>query len=201
MKNTLARLAGSLVTVSAIAAITAPIFTLEAFAQNGGGGRGGNGGGRGNDGGGRGNDGGGRRMGGGMSNMMMPPSISNQIVERMEKSLALTPDQAVAAKELHDGYNDQARAIQEKLREQMESIRQEFQDTQDPTVWEKAQKNADEARAARKALDETFMSDYKLLLTPEQTNQWPSVERGMRRDQGLRRGFISGERVDVRRVR
>lgn len=151
MKIALARLAGSLVTVSALAAITAPIFNIEAFAQNGGGGGGGGRGGEG--GGGRGGEGGGRRMGGGMSGMMMPPSISNQIVERMEKSLSLTPDQAVAAKELHDGYADQARAIQEKLREQMESIRQEFQDTQDPTVWEKAQKNLTKlARLAKRSM-------------------------------------------------
>ncbi len=181
LKNVLSRIAGTALTAAvALAVIASPVMTTQAFGQDGGGG-GGRGGG----------------MGRGMGGMMMAPAISGQQIDRMEKVLKMTPDQATAARALHEGYNDQARQIQEKMRETMEKIRQEFQDTQDPSVWDGMQKQMEESRDARKKLDEGFMGDLKALLNPDQTEKWPSVERGVRRDQGLRRGFISGERVDL----
>jgi hypothetical protein len=165
--------------------IVLPAAEQSAWAQGGGGGGGGRGGGRGE---------------GGPGGMFMVPAISGQQIDRFEKMLKLTPEQMEAAKSLHEGYQDQARQIQEKLREKMEAIREEFQSSQDPSVWDGMQKHADESREARKTLDATFMSDMKLLLTPEQAAEWPSAERAVRRDQGLRRGFVSGERVDLIRL-
>lgn len=177
----------SLVRLSVAAAgaflLISPAAEQSAWAQGGGGG-------------GR----GGMRGEGGPGGMFMTPAISGQQIQQFEKMLKLTPEQLEAAKSLHEGYQDQARQIQEKLREKMEAIREEFQNSQDPSVWDGMQKHADEAREARKTLDATFMGDVKLILTPEQAAQWPSAERAVRRDQGLRRGFVSGERVDLFRL-
>jgi hypothetical protein len=64
-------------------------------------------------------------------------------------------------------------------------------------VWEGLQDSMKASRDARKKIEETFASDMKLILTPEQVERWPAVERAQRRDQTLRRGFLSGERVDL----
>jgi len=128
---------------------------------------------------------------------MMLPVITTRQMEKYSGMLGLSPEQKEAADALFEGYAEQARNLQEQVRTKMEAVREEFRDTQDPTVFTKMRESMTEARDARKKLDEGFANDVKAVLTPEQTEKWPAVERAQRRELTLRRGFLSGERVDL----
>src|SRR5262249_28104541 len=52
-------------------------------------------------------------------------------------------------------------------------------------------------RVVRQKMEDQFFSDFKAILTPEQTKQWPALERDRRRDKTMGRGLMSGERMDV----
>ena len=163
-------------------------IALPAIAQpSGGGGEGRGGGGR----------MGGGGMGGGMRDMMSEPSMNSDQLERYSTMLTLSDDQKQAAGLLHDGYEAEIRQLQDDVRSQMESIRDRARESGDPSVWQELREPMTKARESRKMLDETLTSDLKSLLTEEQAANWPAVERAMRRDQTIRRGLLSGERIDL----
>lgn len=147
-------------------------------------------------GGGRGGFGGGG-PGGGFMGRMFAPVMSERDLGRATAVLNLTEDQKAAVKTLREGYAEQSRTQMEDVRAQFEKARNEFRDSQDPSAFEKLRPTAEKARADRKKADEQFMTDVKAVLTPEQQEKWPVVERTVRRITTVRRGLMSGERVDV----
>ncbi len=134
-------------------------------------------------------------FGGGRGDMM--PAINSRQVDSYAKILGMTKDQKDAATALLEGYSQQAALASKTMRDQSDKIRQEFQDSGDPTVWSKMRDGMTKFRDDRKKLDDGFMNDVKALLTPAQAEKWPQVERATRRDQTLRWGRLSGERVDL----
>lgn len=139
---------------------------------------------------------GGRGGGGGMMEGMLP-QIGSRQVDKFAKILGLTSDQKEAAEALLEGYAGQAATAAKVMRDAGQRARDEFRETNDPAVFEKMQASATKFRDDRKKLDDTFMSDFKSILTPEQAAKWPQVERTYRRDSTLRWGRLSGERVDL----
>ena len=135
-------------------------------------------------------------MGGGMMEGMLP-QIGSRQVDKFAKILALTSDQKEAAEALLEGYAGQAAAAAKAMRDASQRARDEFRETNDPAVFEKMQESTTKFRDERQKLDETFLSDLKSILTPEQEAKWPQVERTHRRDATLRWGRLSGERVDL----
>ena len=144
-------------------------------------------------------DGGGGRQwgggggGGGMRSMMMVPPITKRQMDAYAETLALEPEQREAAETLFEGYQQQARDGQQTMREAMEKMREGG----GPGGFETMRTSMTTYRAERKKLDGQFASDLREILAPEQGEKWPAVERAWRRDQTLRRGFLSGERVDL----
>ncbi len=144
-----------------------------------------------------------RGMGGGPGGMMggmmggNTPPISQRQAERYYEMLALTPEQKEAAATLFDAYQDAARASQEGMREKMDGIRAEFEETRDPSVWQGMRDIMRKSREERTKLDEGFFEDLKVVLTPEQAAGIERVERAHRRETGARQGLMSGERVDL----
>lgn len=144
-----------------------------------------------------------RGMGGGPGGMMggmmggNNPPISQRQAERYYEMLGLTAEQKEAAATLFDAYQDAARAVQEGVREKMDDIRAEFQETRDPSVWQGMRDIMRKSRDERTKLDEGFFEDLKVVLTPEQASGIERVERAHRRESGARQGLMSGERVDL----
>lgn len=183
-RNTfLAGCAARLVAVGGLALVTgAMVAPSVALAQPGGGGGFGGGG-----------------FGGGFREALAP-AMSEQQLARVATTLALSEDQKAAAEALLEGYQQQVRDAGEKMREKSEAARAEFRETRDPAVFEGLVEASEQLLSSRKTLDAGLLSDLQSVLTPEQTVKWPSVERTIKREQSLRRGFISGERVDVVRL-
>lgn len=138
----------------------------------------------------------GGRFGGMVGDMMAP--VTTRQVDRYAEMLGLDKEQRETLKALHEGYAEQARAVQEKNREAMRSLGEQMRESEDREgLMEKMQKSIRDARDARRDQDRAFNADVQAILTPEQAAKWPTVERMQRRESSMRRGFISGERVDL----
>lgn len=155
-------------------------------------------------GGGPGGGGGGMRMmmggGPGGGGDMFGPPVSTRDLDTYTKILGLTPEQIETAKALVDGATTEYQPIAKSVRDKMEAVRQEFRETQDPTVWTSVGTKMAEVRAQRKKIEDSFNNDLKAILTPEQVAKWPAAERAQRRSKTLGRGLMSGERVDLFRL-
>lgn len=139
------------------------------------------------------------RFGGGMGEMLQP-AFSTRDMERYADFLNLTPEQRDAAKALVEGYQSEYERIAREMRDASDAAREEFRDTRDFTVWDDLRPKFEAFQKRRRELEQSLFNDVKVLLTDDQTSRWPALERLRRRDQSLRRGFLSGEAVDVIRL-
>lgn len=192
--------------VSAACALT--LVAGSVFAQPAGGGAGGGagtrqpGGGGGGGVGGRGMGGGMMfgGMGGGMMGGMDGQSISSADLDKYGKILDLSPEQHDAVKALHEGYTAEVAKLRERAQKMMEDAREEFRETRDPAIWQEIGEKITPIREEGKKIEKQFLEDMKSLLTDKQAPLWGRVEKTRKREQTIRRGFISGETVDVIRV-
>ncbi|MCC6426324.1 MAG: putative nuclear RNA export factor SDE5 [Phycisphaerales bacterium] len=169
---------------AAIAGVVGLVTCLASPALAQGGGRGGQGGG----------PGGGMR---GMMGDMFSSPVTTREIDLFTQVAGLTTDQKDTAKTLLEGYQEQFRAKSAKVQKEMEKVREKFQDTRDPSVWQDMRGSMQTFRAERKTMEEQFFSDFKAILTKEQVERWPLIERAHRRSRTMSRGMISGERVDL----
>ncbi|MFG0283686.1 MAG: hypothetical protein ACF8R7_04630 [Phycisphaerales bacterium JB039] len=137
--------------------------------------------------------GGGGPFGGGQ----MGPSVSTRDLETYAGMLGMDEGQRELAMALFESYRDSIEAEAQKFRDAMEDARAEFQQTQDRSAFEGVREQGEAYQQRRENLEQTFFSDVKSLLTPEQEQAWPKVERAHRRNTTLQRGLMSGERVDL----
>jgi hypothetical protein len=122
---------------------------------------------------------------------------------RYAKSLGLDAAQSAAAKDLYEVYQRETAAAGKKLQEAMSSA-QEDMNAGDRAGFEKGvQKTMGDHAASSAKLTETFLSDLKSLLRPEQVERWPSFERLRRREKYLTPVMmiggtgVSGSSVDL----
>jgi hypothetical protein len=140
-----------------------------------------------------------RFMGGGPGGGgdLFGPPVTTRDLETYVKFLGLTREQQETARALVEGVTAEYQPLARSVRDRMEQIREEFRETRDPSVWQGMASRWAEVRAARKKIEESFANDLKAILTPEQAEKWPAVERAQRRTKTLPRGLMSGERVDL----
>lgn len=194
--------------VSAGCALT--LVAGSIFAQPAGGGGGGQGGAGARQPGGAGGGGGGGRgfggggmfggLGGGMMGGMDGQAISTADLDKYGKILDMTPEQHDAVKALHEGYTAEVAKLRERAQKIMEDAREEFRETRDPSVWQEIGEKITPIRDEGRKVEKQFLEDMKSLLTEKQMPLWGRVEKTRKREQTIRRGFISGETVDVIRV-
>jgi Spy/CpxP family protein refolding chaperone len=129
--------------------------------------------------------------------------VDSSDVERYVKILDLTKTQQDALKALHEAYEADFDAAQKALQSTFEKVQQDFQDTQDPSVWQKDLPEAQEKfQNKTKELNSQFEQDLKAMLTGDQTEKWPAAERANRRAKSLTGsgGFgmgLAGESIDL----
>lgn len=135
-------------------------------------------------------------FGGGMRGAM-EADFSSKDLELAAETLALNADQKLIAEELLKGYLVEWEELRGRMTQVMEGARQEFRETQDPTVWQDIQKVMGSFEDEKKQMTDRFLDDLKLTLTEEQQDRWPILERQRRRTKSLEQSFLSGEGVDV----
>lgn len=135
-------------------------------------------------------------FGGGMRGSM-DADFSTKDLEQAAETLQLDDDQKMIAEELLKGYLVQWEELRGRMNQVFEGARQEFRETQDPTVWQDIQEVMSKFEDEKKAMSDQLLSDLKLTLTEEQQERWPVLERQRRRTRSLEQSFLSGEGVDV----
>jgi len=126
-----------------------------------------------------------------------PPDgmISKPTLDRFSKILHLDKDQSDSAAALYDGYSTAFRTATRDFTTESRRIRE----ADAPKSPELAEHTAAAFKAKtdrQAALEKSFLSDLRALLTTDQEKSWPSVERARRRELVLR-GVISGESIDL----
>jgi hypothetical protein len=160
-----------------VAALTA----TTVFAQPGGGG-------------GRGGGGGGMR---GMMGDFFSSPVATREIDIFAEIAGLSTEQKEDAKALLEGTQAEFRTKSDKIQKEMDKVREKFQESRDPAVWTEMRESMQTFRKEREAIEEQFFADFKMILTNEQAERWPRIERAHRRARTLSRGMISGERADL----
>jgi len=139
-------------------------------------------------------------FGGGGGGEFLQPGISRRDMDRYAAFLALDDDQREAAMVLLDGYQTSFDAVARDMRDAMDAAREEFRDTRDPSVWRDLGPRMQAFGAQREEMEADLLRDVREILTAEQAALWPRMEMMRRRDATMRRGFLSGESVDLVRL-
>jgi len=121
-------------------------------------------------------------------------------VERAAELVGMTEDQRAAAKTLLEGYEQQLRSMREEQQAQREEAMEAMRDSGDTSGFQAMRDAQARQREKQSQLETQLLGDMKALLKPEQAEKWAGVEASIRRDQRLRRGLMSGERLNVRDI-
>ncbi|MCC6321645.1 MAG: Spy/CpxP family protein refolding chaperone [Phycisphaerales bacterium] len=154
----------------------------------------------------RGGMGGGGMFGGGGFRGMFDSGVTTRQFESLKTILKLSKEQDEAVDALFEAYQDSTTELNNANREKMDHLREDMraamQDGEgfDSDAMKKMGEHMEKVRKDRKALETSLFNDVKSVLTPEQTQNWPRVEMGYRRESTIGRGLMAGERVDVVRL-
>jgi hypothetical protein len=116
--------------------------------------------------------------------------ITRRSLNTYAKMLKLDESQKEAASSLLEGSQQESRKL-------MKSFQDEVQNGEmfrDPKGMQEKMK---QFQVKVEGIEKQFFEDVKLLLTPEQNELWPSVERLRRREKLLKFGLMSGAGVDI----
>lgn len=128
-----------------------------------------------------------------------PAVLSSDLVV-FRRVLGLSDEEFGALRALHDAYAHRLASEGREVRRYCTAIVEEAQIKHDSGLLEPAQKRVQEWRERKEALDKQFLDDVRVLLTAEQEQRWPLVEREMRRLKQMGRGRLHGESVDLIRL-
>lgn len=128
-------------------------------------------------------------------------TVQTRDITELETVLGLDDEQKSQVKELYAGYSLEQMQAAERMRDMMNQVQQDFQESRDPTVWQEAMPKFIEFGEHAEKLEQSLFDDIKLLLTEEQLEKWVKFERRHRRAQSLRQaggsGMISGDAVEL----
>ncbi len=131
---------------------------------------------------------------------LMRPMVDSTEIDALVEMMQLNKDTEAAVRDLFVAFQGQHQAAQEKLQEIFQKAQQEAQG--DPSAIQAMQKKVFEYYEHQLKIRDTLFDDIKLLLTPEQSQEWPAFERLNRRDHLLDSGqnLIPGSSVDLVKV-
>jgi hypothetical protein len=139
-------------------------------------------------------------MGGGDFTQFMAP-VSKRSIETYAALLGMDKEQKEAALALQEGYKSSFSNLTAQMQKAFKEMGEKAQDTQDYTVFSKeAPKIGKEFGEKMEKLEKGFFEDVKTLLSEQQQERWPRVERARRRETGLRFGFVSGQNLDLIKI-
>jgi hypothetical protein len=124
-------------------------------------------------------------------------AITRRNVATYGDILWLDGDQRAAALALHDGYMEGVREVRADIQKAMQEIQEKFSDTMDASVWRDAGKIFKPFQERSQRLEAQYFADLKDLLTDEQAERFPAVERARRRETQMRFSMVAGSRIDL----
>jgi hypothetical protein len=124
-------------------------------------------------------------------------------IERYAKVLTLDGAQTEAAKALYEAYQKDTAAASKKTHAAMKDAQGLMEDGDHKAFEERMAKSMREQSENGKKLTDTFLSDLRSILNPNQAERWPALERMRRREQYLGGmvmmggGSVGGSSVDL----
>lgn len=128
------------------------------------------------------------------------PSISRTEIGIIGRLLNLSDADREAVITLQDGYVQALRTRSQALSEDLQDRIEHAQAMNDPALGTPSQQERNRWEADAKKLKDSFLDDLKSLLTREQADRWPLVERELRRFRDIGFGRLHGESVDLARL-
>jgi Spy/CpxP family protein refolding chaperone len=123
--------------------------------------------------------------------------VTRKSVEGYARVLGLDEDQRVAVRALYEEYREGMRQVREETNKLMKEMQEEFADTMDVSVWKDAAKKFEPMTKRSADLEKQFFADVQSLLTSEQEERVPALERYRRRETNLKFSMVTGARVDL----
>lgn len=127
----------------------------------------------------------------------MSPEISTRSLDQYAKVLSLDEAQKEAATQLHAGYLESMKQASMEMEESMRSLGDDAEEGDASGMLEKLPEFLRKSGERRGAIQKAFLDDIRTLLTPQQEQAWPRLERLRRREAGMRFGMVSGAGVDM----
>lgn len=125
-------------------------------------------------------------------------TISSRDLRQYGDILELDDEQREVVQILFEDFMQETQDITAKVRTQMEAAREDMRSGGgDFTVFRSI---TEDSNKKREDLQKQFLGDVRVMLSEDQVEHWPRLERAIRRNQSMRRGFMSGERVDLTKV-
>lgn len=128
------------------------------------------------------------------------PEFSARDIRIFERVLALKPDEKAALQALYAGYVDGLKSRSVEIKRDVDAALERAEVMQDRDEMAPAQKKIGDWEKQAEQMQKQFLDDLKSLLTREQEQRWPMVERELRRAKRLGDGRLPGERIDLTRV-
>lgn len=128
------------------------------------------------------------------------PPVSSRDMDRYADMLGLDQEQRALAEALFEGYMEQFQAEARQVREQTDQLRARAEQEGNREGWREMGQIMQRFGERRGEMEQSFLADVRSLLTAEQAERWPKVERARRRENTLRMGRVSGEAVDLIRL-
>ena len=124
--------------------------------------------------------------------------ISTKEFERFVSVLHLDEGQMEIARSLFESMLSEYEDIRRAEQEHSDMLREEFEETRDPAVFEDMMPIQERSRKQTKELESRFMEDLRLVITDDQAGNWDRLERMRRRDKSLSNPMgVSGAGVDL----
>lgn len=128
------------------------------------------------------------------------PAIRSHEIRIIARILGLADPEREALSALYDGHCETLKARAAEIADEREEALERAQATADLGVANVPKETEDAWKAEAARAKSAFLDDLKILLTKEQADRWPLVERELRRFKSLDRGRIAGEKLDLIRL-
>jgi len=125
------------------------------------------------------------------------PSLSRRDLDVFTRVLRLRPDERRALDDLYDGHAAALTSKSAAVRRTVGRAIDRSEGMQDRTLLAPAEAELSLWREEAKTLQAAFLEDLKSLLTREQEERWPLLERELRRIRQVSAGRLSGESLDL----
>lgn len=125
------------------------------------------------------------------------PRVTRREVEVMGRILKLKPDERASVVALFEAHDAEVRAEGGAVRRECRDLSEEAELTQRDAVMKDIGKKVEKWQKRREEQEKQFLADLTAMLTREQTERWPVVERELRRPRLMEGAWMSGEGIDV----
>lgn len=128
------------------------------------------------------------------------PDFMNRDITLFIDFLVLEEWQVPTVEKLMDDYADDFKIGSDGLRDEMKGMKDQIINAGDQGAMGVIMGPINKWIQEKARLKQRFVENLRSVLSDEQQERWPKLERSMRREKELPRGLLSGESVDLRQV-